>query len=168
MNSLMTKFNEKLNQTISEFKFSPVQKQFPAGSPNNGRIKYVSIAEAFDHHRFCEPEFNDGVTPKPLYCADNLWFWNLNLPYPAWDPCRDLHYSNGIAGKNQMAITQAGGLFKNELGAASGSIHGEPPTPDQGWMLRPFHPKAAGHLAIKDTFSRAIRAANIPGMTFPA
>ncbi|KAF2666115.1 SGNH hydrolase [Microthyrium microscopicum] len=122
--------------------------------PSGSNDHYVDVSPQFEGHRFCEP----GKSKDDNYHSDDVWLWNLSTDVPQDKNNQD--WPNGPGqetDKIQALIAQGGlGTFDSSGSGGSGGI-GTPM----------FHPKEAGHTAIKDQVLNAIRGAGIAGIVKP-
>jgi len=119
-------------------------------------IRFVDVDRVFDAHRFCEP----GRNLNDQYYSEDTWIWNLS-----WFN----HYADA---EYDVLTFDNGGQYLEERGVG----RHQPPNPavlyqtlsgrsrQAGWLFRTFHPKGAGHNAIKDAVIAAMRADGVPGV----
>lgn len=93
------------------------------------QVQYVDINHLFDGHRFCEPTLNGTLEQQ----NEKSWLYNLNwpgcIPVMEEDELRELELDASML---PYFCRKCGGLF------------------GYGEFVRPFHPKAVAHVAIKD------------------
>lgn len=100
------------------------------------KVRFIDISPGFNGHRFCE----QGSSKFNPYYSGDAWFWNLSPPIP------DL--------ANPFTTTPPSSIWD-----WASSVLG---TLISGWTLRPFHPKFAGHIAIKDAIIAQMKLDGVP------
>jgi hypothetical protein len=133
------KLTKKLRHAMNDFtsKFNTVYENIANTypPPPHMNLDYVDISPGFDDHRFCEGDkSSDQFGPND----DTVWFWNRPTILPT-----------NNADKGQILNIQSGGGGND---------------PKNGNLMRPFHPKSAGHGAIKDQILKKLRANKVPGV----
>jgi hypothetical protein len=107
-------------------------------------LGFIDLSPAWDHHRFCEPEHQ---AKNDQWYNPDVWLWNLQLGAYQNPDGGSPPDPTDIPTDGDFSITSGGNVLEN------------------GWRFRPFHPKTAGHKAIKDTVIARLRADKIPGTT---
>ena len=158
MNDLTVKMNNVIKSVTSQF-----AKQ---------NVRYVSINEGFEGHRFCEK----GSYHSNEYLSSNVWFWNLSPPFRSSananttthfdDPAEFLAAltANGtttIPSSLDLNRALATPLLVDDGQISATSNQGGI---SSGWRMRPFHPKLAGHLAIREAIIAQLKADKVPGV----
>jgi hypothetical protein len=125
--------------------------------PPNMHVKYVSITEGFQTFRFCE----SGVSFVDNYGSDKVRLWNLLQENDTTRAVTGEVLTMPNNGKMMMLRQDALDVIRANKGLPVFS-----PAANElanGWMMRVFHPKTAGHTAIKDAIIKQIRADKVPG-----
>lgn len=125
-------------------KVNDVYRQTIQDYPNKN-TRFLDIDPKFDGKRFCEA--NSSIYAQ--YFSADVWFWNLSPPWFTISQDADeteIHTEiQKAVGESEVSISGFG------LGNVS-----------EGWMKRPFHPKLAGHVAIKDVILDQMKEDKIP------
>jgi hypothetical protein len=158
MNDLTNKLNNVIQSVTAGF-----AKQ---------NVRYVSINEGFEGHRFCEK----GSFHSNEYYSSGVWFWNLSPP-PLFGGNANTTAKFDDQGQFLAALTANGtataptSLDLNAAMAAplledddDTSANSNTGTVSDGWKLRPFHPKVTGHGVIKDAIIAQLKADVVPGV----
>ena len=158
MNDLTVKLNNVIKSVTAQF-----AKQ---------NVRYLSINEGFEGHRFCEK----GSNLVNEYLGSNVWFWNLTPAFLSSanvntithfdDPAEFLAAltANGtttIPSSLDLNKALATPLFVDDGKLSASSSQGGIA---DGWKMRPFHPKLAGHLAIREAIIAQLKADKVPGV----
>ena len=111
-------------------------------------VRYVSIDEAFEGHRFCDVGFN---SIWGQYFDSEIWFWNV-VP-PNFAVSQSL---NASSFERALQVAVGGDTVVDfSAGVGTGTV-------PNGWKLRPFHPKEDGHGAIEKVIVAQMQADGIP------
>ena len=162
LRSDMNDLTDKLNNVIKS-----VTTQFAKQN-----VRYVSVNEGFEGHRFCEK----GSFHTNEYYGSSVWFWNLSPPNAFTGNANTTAQfddqvqflaaltANGTAtapASLDLNAAMATPLFVDDDDVSANSNTGTVP---DGYKLRPFHPKIAGHGAIKDAIIAQLKADMVPGV----
>jgi hypothetical protein len=136
-------------------------------------VRYVSINEGFEGHRFCEKDSFHFIE----YYGSNVWFWNLSPPLPFLPENANTTAQFDDQGQFLAALTANGTatvpasldldlalatpLLQDDDDISATSNTGKV---SNGWRMRPFHPKLSGHGAIKDAIVAQLKADMVPGV----
>ncbi|KIM96268.1 hypothetical protein OIDMADRAFT_58609 [Oidiodendron maius Zn] len=145
-NQLRTDFNDAITRVNNILR----KVVHDVGDP---RAKFIDISPAFNGHRFCEDNHN----AKDQWFNNDVWLWNLN--WPSQDPPTDpLSLAGALIVNGTMpapvSISSLNGTVGDEMAGAR----------DMAWVMRPFHPKIGGTLAIAEYIMAAAMADKIPGV----
>jgi hypothetical protein len=100
----------------------------------NPKVLYIDVNDAFGGHRFCEPTTEGTIQAQNA----NSWLWDLELP-----GCLPLSSEEGGKYENSTTLWP----FCRKCGDIGST----------GEFQRPFHPKRAGHEAIKNYLKSALK-----------
>jgi hypothetical protein len=127
-------------------------------------IKYVSVTEGFNGHRFCEA----GHSFEDQWYSDQVYIWNLQYFNNNQEVTGTVISSDKDSDGHQVLwmqwpfTNQSMADFDTGLSEQSGSGGGNEIS--NGWRLRPFHPKANGHTVIKNSVIAQLKADKVPGV----
>lgn len=130
--NLRQAFNDHVSKVNDLYKTTAESDEYKAN------VRYIDLDSGFAGHRFCEPgaNHNDQVNTDTNF--DKVYFWNLNL--------------YGVAAQGNVTAQEAQDALDGQLVTAwnqpSGGGGGN--KPENGWKLRPFHPRYTGYTAIKN------------------
>ncbi|KAE9374831.1 SGNH hydrolase [Stipitochalara longipes BDJ] len=122
------------------------------------RVKFLDINPAFEGHRFCEP----GHTIKQQWYHNDVWLWNLNQVYndPDKNPTAQTQSLELDSGKDAQGNPIVINANITDLDS-SDEVHARIL---ETWQMRTFHPKSAGHQAVKRAIIAQMRADDIDGV----
>ena len=146
-NDAVSKVNDLYKTTVNSDKYKD-------------KVRYIDIDSAFSGHRFCEPgsNYNEQINTDTNF--DKVYLWNLNYPWQITGqgaPSAAAASGNVSAQEAQAAF--AGGGVTAWSGSGSGNGGNKP---DNGWRLRPFHPRYTGYTAIKNAILAQLKADGLP------
>jgi hypothetical protein len=126
VNHLTTAMNDKIQEIAGKFQ----------------NVKYISVTEGFDGHRFCEK--NHALDDQ--YFSSDVWLWNLVAP--GFGTLAELDSSKWVdwLNKNASDIDPNGGHIWN------------------GWHQRLFYPRQQGHQVIANAIIAQMQADKLPGV----
>ena len=150
---LRSAFNDRVSK-VNELYKNTIQQKF------SKQVRFIDLDPGFQGHRFCEPGMNHNDQLNTDTNFGKVYLWNLNWPWqvanqPAPNP-----------GEQSGTVTseQAQQLFGNNgVTAWSGSGNGgEGNSPENGWRLRPFHPRSSGYTSIKNAILAQLKTDGLP------
>ena len=154
---LRTAFNDRVTKVNNLYK-SVIQDNFP------NQARFVDLDPGFEGHRFCEP----GASHSDQFNRDthfeNVYLWNLNYPPLGAIQVTNTTAPNPDEQNGTLTSEEAQQLFgTNGVTAWSGSgSGGEANTPENGWRLRPFHPRYTGYTSIQNAILVQLKADGLP------
>lgn len=106
---------------------------------------FIDIDPRFETHRFCEP----GSSHRQQYYDDNVYFWNLSPPFATPNDLPE--------DANLKDIMGGGGGPVDPASGGTGDLN-------NGYKMRPFHPKLGGHTEIKKAVIQALKDDKVDGV----
>ena len=122
------------------------------------QARFIDLDAGFNGHPFCEPsaDHSDQVNTDTNF--DKVYFWNLNWPWEvANTPAPSPDEQNG-----NISSAEAQQLFGNDGVTAWSGLGSEGNTPENGWKLRPFHPRYSGYTSIKEAILAQLKVDGLP------
>ena len=160
---LRTAFNDHMSRVNDVYK-TTIQQNFAK------RARFVDLDSGFSGHRFCEPGASHSDQLNTDTNFENVYLWNLNWPWQVANQAAP----NPDEQNGTVSVEEAQQLFGNNgVTAWSGSgSGGGGNSPDNGWRLRPFHPRYSGYTSIKNAILAQFKADGFPkappGPTLPS
>lgn len=125
------------------------------------QARYIDLDTRFSGHRFCEPGSNHGTQFNTDTHFEDIYLWNLNWPWQVANQAAP----NSDENNGQVSADEAQQLFGDgHVTAWSGNGGNKP---ENGWKLRPFHPRYSGYTRIKDAILAQMKTDGLPPTTPP-
>lgn len=158
--NLRQTFNDHVSKVNNIYKTTAQSDKYKA------KVRYIDVDAGFAGHRFCEPgasradQFNTDTNFDKVYLWNLNWKWQLSgqgAPSPA------AAQGNPSAQEAQAAFNGQSVTAWNQPSGGGGN------TPDNGWRLRPFHPRFTGYTTIKEAIFAQLKLDGRPqqGATLP-
>ena len=150
---LRTAFNDHVSKVSDVYK-TTIQQYFPK------QARFVDLDTGFSGHRFCEPGASHSDKLNTDTNFENVYLWNLNWQWQVANQAAP----NSDEQNGTVSAEEAQQLFgDNGVTAWSGSGGGGGGNlPDNGWRLRPFHPRYSGYTSIKNAILAQLKADGLP------
>ena len=145
---LRVAFNDRVS-TLNNLYKDVVSKQYA------GKARYIDVDSGFSGHRFCEPGANHKAQFNTDTNFNSVYLWNLNWP---WEVANQ-RVPQGLD-PNKISQEEAAKLF-NGGGVTAWTAPGGSAT-DDGWRLRPFHPRTTGYTSIKNVILTQLKSDSLP------
>ena len=150
--------SKELRKTFNDHvdKVNDLYKKVANDKKYSKHTRYIDLDSQFSGHRFCEPgaTYQDQVNHDTNF--EKVYLWNLNYPWQI--------ANNTVTSNTDISQDQANMLFSNGNGvtawSGSGSQGGN--EPENGWRLRPFHPRTSGYTKIKDAIFAQMKKDKVP------
>lgn len=150
--SLRQAFNDRVTAVNNLYKSTAESSKYKA------KVRFIDIDSHFANHRFCEPGSNYSEQINTDTNFDKVYLWNLNYP---WQITGQGAPSAAAAAGNVSAQEAQAAFNGGRVTAWSGSGGGGN-KPENGWRLRPFHPRYTGYTAIKDAIFAQLKIDGLP------
>lgn len=149
---LRTAFNDRVSKVNDLYK-KIIQENYST------QARFIDLDPGFGGHRFCEPGMTHSDQLNTDTNFDKVYLWNLNWPWQvANEPAPNPDEQNG-----NITSEEAQQLFGSDgVTAWSGSGGGEGNKPENGWRLRPFHPRFSGYTSIKNAILAQLKTDGLP------
>lgn len=155
---LRTAFNDRVSK-VNELYKEIIQENY------SSQARFIDLDSGFQGHRFCEPgaSHNDQLNTDTKF--ENVYLWNLNWPWQVANQSAP----NPDEQNGSISSEEAQELFgSNGVTAWSGSgSGGEGNAPENGWRLRPFHPRYTGYTSIKNAILAQLKTDGLPKAAAP-
>ncbi|KAK4693501.1 hypothetical protein P7C71_g3919, partial [Lecanoromycetidae sp. Uapishka_2] len=150
---LRTTFNDLVSQINNLYK--SIVNNF-----HSTKARYIDLDAGFSGHRFCEPGANHADQFNTDSDFTGVYLWNLNWPWQVAAPLSETSSTN-------VTIENAASIMGSDGVTAWGSGGGEVNVPENGWKLRPFHPRYTGYTSIKNAIIAQLKTDGFPKTTSP-
>ena len=146
-------FNDHVSKVNDIYK-TTIQQHFAK------QARFVDVDSGFSGHRFCEPGANHNDQLNTDTNFEKVYLWNLNWPWQVANQAAP----NPDEQNGTVSAEEAQQLFGNNgVTAWSGSgSGGGGNNPNNGWRLRPFHPRYSGYTSIKNAILAQFKADGLP------
>ncbi|KAL8747806.1 MAG: hypothetical protein Q9190_000350 [Brigantiaea leucoxantha] len=123
------------------------------------KARYIDLDSGFSGHRFCESgashsdQLNKDTNFNGVYLWNLNWRWQVvNQPAPQGvDP-------DNISPEEAAQLFNGSGVTAWTTGSGGGGGN----VPDNGWRLRPFHPRTSGYTSIKNAILAQLKSDGLP------
>ncbi|KAL8711275.1 MAG: hypothetical protein Q9225_007137 [Loekoesia sp. 1 TL-2023] len=139
--NLRQDFNDHVSKVNDLYKATAESDEYKA------KVRYIDVDSRFAGHRFCEPGSNYQEQINKDTHFDKVYLWNLNYP---WQITGQGAPSPAAAEGNVTAQEAQDAFNGQSITAWNSGSGGGGNKPENGWRLRPFHPRYTGYTAIKN------------------
>lgn len=151
--SLRQAFNDRVSAVNKLYKSTAESDKYKA------KVRFIDIDSHFAGHRFCEPGSNYKEQINTDTHFDKVYLWNLNY---SWQITGQGAPSAAAAGGNVTAQEAQAAFNGGGVTAWSSGGGGGGNKPENGWRLRPFHPRYTGYTAIKEAIFVQLKTDGLP------
>ncbi len=138
--NLRQDFNDHVSKVNNLYKKTATSDKYKA------KVRYIDLDPGFAGHRFCEPGANRKDQLNTDTHFDGVYLWNLNW---SWQVTGQGAPSPKAA-QGDVTAQEAKDAFNGQPVTAWSSPSGPGGNkPNNGWRLRPFHPRYTGYTTIK-------------------
>ena len=139
--NLRKDFNDHVSRVNDLYKTTAQSDKYKA------KVRYIDLDAGFAGHRFCEPGASRADQFDTSSTSNKVYLWNLNWPWQVTGqgaPSPEAAQGNPSAQEAQAALNGQPVTAWNIPSGGGGN------SPDNGWRLRPFHPRYTGYTSIKE------------------
>lgn len=148
---LRTAFNDHVSKVNDVYK-TTIQQNYAK------QARFVDLDPGFSGHRFCEPGASHSDQLNTDTNFEKIYLWNLNWPWQVANQAAP----NPDEQNGTVSAEEAQQLFGNNGVTAWSGSGGENNGPNNGWRLRPFHPRYSGYTSIKNNILAQLKADGLP------
>lgn len=149
--SLRQAFNDRVKA------INDLYKKLAESDKYKSKVRFIDIDSHFSGHRFCEPGSNYQEQINKDTHFDKVYLWNLNYKWQVDGTAAP----STAAAEGKVSVDEAKAAF-NGGGVTAWSSGPGGNKPENGWRLRPFHPRYTGYTAIKEAIFEQMKKDGIP------